>query len=102
MGCSNIHQGLLCCCIQGYLIAPVTKSQLSMIISRVFKNVHISTVHGYRVCKGIRKYDFDNEECDPLYVQNIAEEQGFFRINSIDSLKFAISSGHCISHEEIS
>ena len=99
MGCSNIHQGLLCCSIQGYLITPVTKSQLSMIISRVFKNVHISTVHGYRVCKGIRKYDFDNEECDQIYVQNKAE---FFRINSIDSLKFAISSDHCISHEEIS
>ena len=80
---------------------PVTKSQFSMIISRVFKNVHISTVHGYRVYKGIKKYDFDNENSDPIYIQNVAEQQGFFRMNSKDSLKFAISSGHCISHADI-
>ena len=84
-----------------YDIEPTSKPQFSMIVSRIFKNVRVSAVHGYRVYKGLRRYDTEDKECEIDDIKIIGEKHDFICMNSKEILKYALSTGHCINGNEV-
>ena len=57
---------------------PIPTAQFSTIVSRAFNKVTVSTVHGYRVYKGLRRSDIEDKECEPQDTKHLAEEHVFF------------------------
>ena len=80
---------------------PICKTQFSTVVSRIFKNVTLSLTRGYRVYKGLRRYDSEDKECELDDIKMIAEKHEFVCMNSKEILKFAQPTGHCINGNEV-
>ena len=68
---------------------PISKTQLVLIVPRLFKSVQVVYLQGYRVYKGLK----ENFNC--------TEKYDFFNMNSNKDVKYAFPSGHCISQNDV-
>ena len=80
---------------------PISKTQLVLIVPRLFKSVQVVYLQGYRVYKGLKENFNCTEKCDENDIKTIAEEYDFFNMNSNKDVKYAFPSGDCISQNDV-